>query len=402
MASKHPSNKLTALSVKKMSATGWHADGNGLYLVIESSGAKRWMQRLVIQGRRRDIGLGSVKIVTLEEARDCAVQYRRIARAGGDPVAERRKAIGSTLTFKETALKVHHLNLPTWDNEKHASQWLSSLENHVFPIIGNKAIGSITSSDIMKVLTPIWVNKPDTAKKIRQRLRTVVKWARAQGHFTGDDPIEIAEAALPKVKQAANHFKSAPFTNIPSIFDQIEQSKLYPSTKFAVQLLILTACRTTEVRESTWDEIDFENKLWRIPAKRMKMNSPHNIPLSDGAIAVLKKAQDLRNDNPLIFPSPLNNRALSSNALLHALQKRLKIDATIHGMRSAFKDWVAETTNYPNEVSEMALAHSISNQTEAAYRRGELLGKRRSMMQDWSDFVQGTEEKVVTLVRVQA
>ena len=183
-----------------------------------------------------------------------------------------------------------------------------------------------------------------------------------------------------------------------SIFDQIEQSKLYPSTKFAVQLLILTACRTSEVRESTWDEIDFENKLWRIPAKRMKMNSPHNIPLSDGAMAVLKKAQDLRNDNPLIFPSPLSNRALSSNALLHALQKRLKIDATIHGMRSAFKDWVAETTNYPNEVSEMALAHSISNQTEAAYRRGELLGKRRSMMQDWSDFVQGTEEKVLTLV----
>ena len=272
----------------------------------------------------------------------------------------------------------------------------------MFPIIGNKAIGSITSSDIMKVLTPIWVNKPDTAKKIRQRLRTVVKWARAQGHFTGDDPIEIAEAALPKVKQAANHFKSAPFANIPSIFDQIEQSKLYPSTKLAVQLLILTACRTTEVRESTWDEIDLENKLWRIPAKRMKMNSPHNIPLSDGAMAVLKKAQDLRNDNPLIFPSPLSNRALSSNALLHALQKRLKIDATIHGMRSAFKDWVAETTNYPNEVSEMALAHSISNQTEAAYRRGELLGKRRSMMQDWSDFVQGTEEKGVTLVREQA
>ena len=388
--------------MKKTSATGWHADGNGLYLVIESSGAKRWMQRLVIQGRRRDIGLGSVKIVTLEEARDCAVQYRRIARAGGDPVAERRKAIGSTLTFKETALKVHHLNLPTWDNEKHASQWLSSLENHVFPIIGNKAIGSITSSDIMKVLTPIWVNKPDTAKKIRQRLRTVVKWARAQGNFTGHDPIEIAEAALPKVKQSTNHFKSAPFASIPLIFNQMERSKLNPSAKFSVQILILTACRTTEVIESTWDEIDFKNKLWRIPAKRMKMNSPHNIPLSDGAMAVLKKAQDLRTDSHLIFPSPLSNRPLSSNALLHALQKRLKIDATIHGMRSAFKDWVAETTNYPNEVSEMALAHSISNQTEAAYRRGELLDKRRSMMQDWSDFVQGTEEKVVTLVREQA
>ena len=385
-----------------MSATGWHADGNGLYLVVESSGAKRWMQRLVVQGRRRDIGLGSVNIVNLDDARETALRFRRIARSGGDPIAERRKAIGSTLTFKEATLKVHSLNLPTWKNEKHATQWLSSLDNHVFPFIGHLAIGSITSADIMTVLSKIWVEKPDTAKKIRQRLQLVMKWARAQGHFTGEDPIQIAEAALPKIKQLNNHLKSVPFDNIPSIFDQIEQSSLFLSTKLSLQFLILTACRTSEVRESTWDEIDFENKLWRIPAKRMKMNSPHNIPLSDGAMAVLKKAQDLRNDNPLIFPSPLSNRPLSSNALLHALQKRLKIDATIHGMRSAFKDWVAETTNYPNEVSEMALAHSISNQTEAAYRRGELLGKRRSMMQDWSDFVQGTEEKVLTLVREQA
>ena len=385
-----------------MNAAGWHADGNGLYLVIESSGAKRWMQRLVVQGRRRDIGLGSVNIVSLDDAREIAFRFRRIARSGGDPIAERRKAIGSTLTFKEATLKVHSLTLPTWNNEKHAKQWLSSMENHAFPYIGNIAIGSITSTDIMTVLSKIWVDKPDTAKKIRQRLQLVVKWARAQGHFTGEDPIEIAEAALPKVKQPNNHFKSVPFDSLPSIFDQIEQSSLFPSTKLALKFLLLTACRTTEVRESTWDEIDFENKLWRIPAKRMKMNSPHNIPLSDGAMAVLKKAQHLRNDNPLIFPSPLSNRALSSNALLHALQKRLKIDATIHGMRSTFKDWVAETTNYPNEVSEMALAHSISNQTEAAYRRGELLGKRRSMMQDWSDFVHGTEEKVVTLVREQA
>ena len=385
-----------------MNAAGWHADGNGLYLVIESSGAKRWMQRLVVQGRRRDIGLGSVNIVSLDDAREIAFRFRRIARSGGDPIAERRKAIGSTLTFKEATLKVHSLTLPTWNNEKHAKQWLSSMENHAFPYIGNIAIGSITSTDIMTVLSKIWVDKPDTAKKIRQRLQLVVNWARAQGHFTGEDPIEIAEAALPKVKQPNNHFKSVPFDSLPSIFDQIEQSSLFPSTKLALKFLLLTACRTTEVRESTWDEIDFENKLWRIPAKRMKMNSPHNIPLSDGAMAVLKKAQHLRNDNPLIFPSPLSNRALSSNALLHALQKRLKIDATIHGMRSTFKDWVAETTNYPNEVSEMALAHSISNQTEAAYRRGELLGKRRSMMQDWSDFVHGTEEKVVTLVREQA
>jgi len=357
------------------------------------------MQRLVVQGRRRDIGLGSVNIVSLDDAREAALRFRRIARSGGDPIAERRKAIGSTLTFKEAALKVHSLTLPTWDNEKHTKQWLSSLENHVFPFIGNIAIGSITSTDIMTVLSKIWVDKPDTAKKIRQRLQLVVKWARAQGHFTGEDPIEIAEAALPKVKQPNNHFKSVPFDSIPSIFDQIEQSSLFPSTKLALQFLLLTACRTLEVREATWNEIDFEQEIWCIPAERMKTGSPHNVPLSIQALEILKKARELQTDNDLIFPSPVNNAALSSNALLHALQKRLKIDATIHGMRSSFKDWASETTNYSNEVSEMALAHIVSNKVEGAYRRGDLLEKRRWLMQDWSNFVSSSEEKTVQLLR---
>jgi len=397
LAQKHPSNKLTALTVKKLNKAGWHADGNGLYLVVESSGAKRWMQRLVVQGRRRDIGLGSVNIVSLNDARETALRFRRIARSGGNPIAERRKAIGSTLTFKEATLKVHSLNLPTWKNERHATQWLSSLDNHVFPFIGHLAIGSITSADIMTVLSKIWVEKPDTAKKIRQRLQLVMKWARAQGHFTGEDPIQIAEAALPKIKQLNNHFKSVPFDNIPSIFDQIEQSSLFLSTKLSLQFLILTACRTSEVRESTWEEIDFEQKIWRIPAERMKMKIQHNVPLSSGALDVLRKARDIQTDSGLIFPSPMNNRALSSNALLHALQKRLLVDATVHGMRSAFKDWVSETTNYPNEVSEMALAHAVANKIEAAYRRGDLLDKRRSMMQDWGDFVTDGEQKIIKL-----
>ena len=399
MAQKHPSNKLTALSVKKLNKAGWHADGNGLYLVIESSGAKRWMQRLVVQGRRRDIGLGSVNIVSLDNAREAALRFRRIARSGGDPITERRKAIGSTLTFKEATLKVHILNTPTWNNEKHANQWLSSMENHALPYIGHLPIGNITPSDIMTVLSKIWVDKPDTAKKIRQRLRAVIKWARAQGLFTGDDPVEIAEAALPKVKNKANHFKSAPFANIPAIFKQVAQSSLFPSTKLAVQFLILTACRTTEVREATWNEIDLEQKLWCIPAERMKTGSPHNVPLSIQALEILKKARELQTDNDLIFPSPVNNAALSSNALLHALQKRLKIDATIHGMRSSFKDWASETTNYSNEVSEMALAHIVSNKVEGAYRRGDLLEKRRWLMQDWSNFVSSSEEKTVQLLR---
>jgi integrase len=390
-------HKLNAMQVKKLSSPGRYADGNCLYLTISESGSKSWLLRIVVRGRRRDMGLGSVDLVSLEEARDLARQYRRIARSGGDPLLDRQALRGQLISFREAAVQVHELNVPSWGNDKHASQWLSSLEIHVFPIIGSMPVSQITSADVLKVLAPIWIEKADTAKKIRQRLRMIIKWARAQGYFTGDDPVELAEQALPKVKASGAHFRSVSYDDLPEIIDRLHASSVSLATRLALEFLILTASRTTEVLEAHWSEIDLDKKLWVIPAERMKASRDHEVPLTERMIEILQTAAELKLDNGLIFPSALNGKAMSNNTLRLALQKRLGVDATVHGMRSAFKDWAAETTTYPNEVSEMALAHSIGSKVEAAYRRGNLLTKRRQMMADWDAFLTGKDRKVIQL-----
>ena len=388
------SNRLTALKVKKANAKGRYPDGNCLYLVVGDSGAKHWLLRIVVRGKRRDMGLGSASLVDLEEARDLARRYRKIAREGGDPAQERR---GLFVSVKDAALKVHALNAPSWSNEKHSDQWISSLERHVFPMIGDTAISEVTSSDILRVLSPIWVEKSDTAKKIRQRLRMVIKWAKAQGYYEGEDPVELAEQALPRIKPSGEHFKSASYEELPQIVNQLQSSQVSLPTRLALEFLILSACRTTEVLEAHWSEIKLDKRLWVIPAERMKASKPHEVPLTDRMMDLLEVAGSLKLDNGLIFPSQINGKALSNNTLRLALQKRLKVDATVHGMRSAFKDWAAETTGYANEVSEMALGHAISSKVEAAYRRGNLLTKRKQMMADWADYVAGKQNKVISL-----
>jgi len=222
MMARHPSNKLTALAVKKQTTPGRYCDGNGLYLVVDPSGAKRWLQRLSIQGKRCDLGLGSTRLVSLDDAREQALINRRVARAGGDPVAERNHEMGLSMPFKDATIEVYKANLPVWGNEKHAKQWLATMKNHVFPKIGAKPIGSIQSTDILAVLEPIWTSKPDTAKKIRQRLNMVINWARGKRLYTGDDPIKMAELSLPKTKQSNNHFKSLNYDEMPSLFEEIE------------------------------------------------------------------------------------------------------------------------------------------------------------------------------------
>ena len=391
------SNRLTALKVKKANAKGRYPDGNCLYLVVGESGAKHWLLRIVVRGKRRDMGLGSASLVDLEEARDLARRYRKIAREGGDPIQERQRGRGLFVSVKDAALKVHTLNAPSWKNEKHSDQWISSLERHVFPMIGDTAISEVTSADILRVLSPIWVEKSDTAKKIRQRLRMVIKWAKAQGYYEGEDPVELAEQALPRIKPSGEHFKSASYEELPQIVSQLQSSQVSLPTRLALEFLILSACRTTEVLEAHWSEIKLDKRLWVIPAERMKASKPHEVPLTDRMMDLLEVAGSLKLDNGLIFPSQINGKALSNNTLRLALQKRLKVDATVHGMRSAFKDWAAETTGYANEVSEMALGHAISSKVEAAYRRGNLLTKRKQMMADWADHVAGKQNKVISL-----
>ena len=399
MTKKHPNNELTALKVRKLDIPGRYADGNNLYLEIDKSGARRWTLRVTVLGRRRDMGLGGVSTVSLEEARELAYQYKKIARSGGDPILERQKNKGLQTTLIHCAKKVHQINLPTWKNQKFAKQWFSSLEHHVFPTIGKLPISQVTSADILRVLTPIWNTKGDTAKKIKQRLRMIIKWARAQGYFQGDDPVELAEQALPKQLKSDDHHKSLEFEKLPEMISNLRKSKISLPTKLALEFTILSACRTNEVLNAKWEEIDLTKLVWSIPSERMKGGKVHQVPLTDRMTVILNDCKKLKTNNDLLFPSEINGEALSNNTMRLALKKRLKIDATVHGMRSSFKDWASETTNFANEVSEMALAHTISNKTELAYRRRTLIEKRRQLMQRWSDYLNNKEGEVIELYK---
>ena len=399
MTKKHPNNELTALKIKKLTIPGRYADGNNLYLEVDKSGARRWTLRVTILGRRRDMGLGGISTVSLEEARELAYQYRKIARSGGDPILERQKNRGLQTTLIYCTKKVHEINLPTWKNQKFAKQWLSSLEHHVFPTIGKLPISQVTSADILRVLTPIWNTKGDTAKKIKQRLRMIIKWARAQGYFQGDDPVELAEQALPKQLKSDDHHKSLEFEKLPEMISNLRKSKISLPTKLALEFTILSACRTSEVLNAKWEEIDLTKLIWSIPSERMKGGKVHQVPLTDRMTVILNDCKKLKTNNDLLFPSEINGEALSNNTMRLALKKRLKIDATVHGMRSSFKDWASETTNFANEVSEMALAHTISNKTELAYRRRTLIEKRRHLMQKWSDYLNNKEGEVIELYK---
>ena len=390
--------KLSDLIVKKINNPGRYGDGNNLYLVVDHKTSKRWVIRLTINGKRRDMGLGSAFNFNIREARELATHYIKLAKQGIDPIQDRLKEKGLETTFKECVYKVHELNKPTWKTEIIGTQWINSFIHHVFPKIGHMAISEITSADIMKILTPLWNTKHDTAKKLKQRLRVVFKWSKAQGLYTGDNPVELAEMALPKVKSSQRHFTSLPYNQLPGLIDQLKESSISLSNKLAIEFTILTACRTNEVLKANWNEIDLENKLWIIPKERMKALREHMVPLSDRAFDILKNAKKVYSKSDYVFPSELNpNKPLSNNTMLFAIQKRLNINATMHGMRSSFKDWASETTNFGNEVSEMALAHNITNKVEAAYRRGNLLQKRRELMQSWDNFLQGNEIKVITI-----
>ncbi|MDC3095778.1 tyrosine-type recombinase/integrase [Alphaproteobacteria bacterium] len=391
-------NKLTSLALKKITQPGRYSDGNNLYLKVEETGSRRWILRLSINGKRRDMGLGSFSFINLNDARELAEKYNKLAKSGIDPVQERLKEKGLSITFKECVYKVYALNKPTWKTELLGRQWINSFEHHVFPTIGHLSISQVSSADIMNVLTPLWNSKHDTAKKLKQRLRVIFKWSRAHGYFTGDNPVELAEMALPRVKSTKRHFTSLPYDQLPDFIYKLRNTSISLINKLAIEFTILTACRTSEVLRAKWDEINLNNKVWTIPKDRMKTNREHLVPLSDRSILILKEVAKYKSDINYIFPSEVNvNKPLSNNTMLFAIQKRMGLNVTVHGMRSSFKNWASETTHFPNEVSEMALAHSIHNKVEAAYRRGNLLEKRRLLMQCWSDYLNKANAEVIKL-----
>ena len=384
---RHPEKALTAVQVRALKTPGRFADGHGLYLVVDPSGAKRWLLRIMVQGKRRDIGLGSLGLVSLAEAREKALAYRKVAREGGDPLANRRKAEVTIPTFSEAAEKVHAEHKATWRNPKHAAQWLNTLRTYANPHFGSKRVDQIETPDVLRALAPIWLTKGETASRVRQRIGTVLDWAKAAGHRSGDNPVEGVTRGLPKQGEREEHHAALPYSEVPVFVARLRaMSGQGDIGRLAFEFLILTAARTSEVLGANWSEIDMAKALWTVPAARMKAGREHRVPLSERAVEVLTKAKALGAGSLLIFPGRSGTKPLSNMVFLMAL-RRMNVPITAHGFRSSFRDWAAEATNLPSEVAEMALAHTIENRVEAAYRRGDLLAKRHDLMKQWSAYV---------------
>lgn len=393
----HPYKALNAVRVNN-AKPGRHADGNGLHLVVDDSGAKRWLLRIVIQGHRRDIGLGSVKLVSLAEARDLAADMRKIARQGGDPLAERRKARRVVPTFEEAARACYAEHQSTWKNAKHAAQWLTTLETYAFPGLGTVLVDQVGTPEVREVLIPIWLEKPETARRIRQRIGTVMDWATAKGHRAGENPVRSVGKGLPRQPGKNGHFDAMPYAEVPGFIAKLKAGPAGEPVKLAFEFLVLTAARTGEVIGARWSEIEFEAHTWTVPGERMKAGRPHVVPLSGRAVAILERARELRSStdpDAYVFEGRKGG-GLSQMVFLMTL-RRMGVDATAHGFRSAFRDWAAERTNAPREVCEAALAHVVENKVEAAYRRSDLLDRRRDLMARWASFCADEGAAVVEL-----
>ncbi len=384
----HREKRLTAATVRALKKPGLHGDGNGLYLKVDPSGAKRWIQRLVIEGKRRDIGLGSTSVISLAEAREKALENRKLARAGGDPLAAKKRS-KEVMTFKAAAENVHELSKPTWRNEKHGDQWINTLTTYVFPSFGSKRIDTVTGADVHRVLSAIWSSHPETARRVKQRIGTVFKWAMAQGWRT-DNPAETISKALPKHDGSnVKHHKALPYGAVAPALRAIRASGAGMSTKLAFEFLALTVTRSGETREAVWSEFDIEAATWTIPAARMKTKKIHRIPLAPRCLAILAEARTLKREcDDFVFPGTKDERPLS-DMTLSKLMKELGLPAVPHGFRTSFRVWAGEQTNYSHQVVEFALSHVIKDKAEAAYARTDLLEKRRPLMNDWSDYLKG-------------
>jgi integrase len=385
----HQEKRLTALHLRKP-APGRHADGNGLYLEVEPNGAARWMQRLVIQGKRRDMGLGGLSLVSLAEARDKALENRRIARAGGDPIARARaaKAMDADKTFRDAALECHAMRAKKWRNEKHAGQWLSTLEAYAFPTLGNMRVSAIGSADVMAVLTPIWTDKPETARRVRHRVGLVLDYARAKGWRAEGSPTQELSRALPKMARIKRHQPAMPYAEVPGFIAALRASDSREVTKDALEFLIICAARTGEVLGARWSEIDLAKAVWTVPGDRMKAGKPHAVPLTQRAVDILSARKEAHSGvGGYVFESK-PGKPLSQQALLMVM-RRMKLDYVPHGFRSSFRVYAAEKSNLPREVAEAALAHSVGNAVEAAYRRTDLFEKRRKLMTAWTAWCGG-------------
>jgi len=384
---------LTATAVKATKAAGRYGDGDGLYLVVGKSGSRSWMVRVQKDGRRRDIGLGSAKKVSLAIARDRAAIVRSQVELGIDPIAERRKSAGIP-TFREAAALVYAEQRKAWKNKKHNAQWISSLEAYAFPAIGDRAVNQIDGPAVRDILAAIWLTKNETATRVRQRINTIVDWAVAKGYRDAPLSMAIINKSLPKVpKGQKKHFAAMPYSDVPEFTGMLREKNSIGA--LALRTVILTAARSGEVRLATWGEIDFEAATWTIPAERMKAGREHIVPLSPAALELFQAVKGHRiAGSDFVFQGTKKGKPLSDMTLTKILRDQ-GLPFTVHGFRSSFRDWVGEETSFAGDVAEMALAHTIKDKTEAAYRRGSMFDKRRILMDGWADYCVGSNRSNV-------
>ena len=379
-------NKLTALEVARRKKPGRYSDGYGLWLQISSSGTKAWLFRYMIDGRARHMGLGPLHTVSLAEARTRARQARQLILDGKDPIEvkyearDARRSPGA-MVFKEAARRFIEVHDPTWRSPRHRQQWRNTLLRDHASSLANRPISAIDGALITSTLAPIWTRTPETAKRVKQRIERVVQWVR--------DGMPVPNGTVER-----RHHEAMPFVDLPALMRELR--RIDSVSARALEFAILTGARTSEILKATWEEIDTKTKVWTIPAERMKANKLHRVPLSDRAAEILKRLP--RDDSGFVFAGSRVGHSLAANSLLKLLQ-RLRPAVTVHGLRSSFRDWAGDRTAFPRDVIEMALAHTIKDKSEAAYRRGDALEKRRKLMEAWALYCSApaTSGKVVVL-----
>ena len=402
MGINHTRERLNATKLGGKLKPGRHPDGGNLFLVVKPSGARSWMLRLTVQGserdakgklKRRDVGVGSYHHVTLAEAREIARQYTRAASEGRDPMAEFRTKQNTKPmpTFAVIAEEFLAAADKTGRHDKYREQRRASIVNHAFPVLGQMPIDTIRQQDVLKVLGPIWIEKEETARRLKQRLGAIFDWAKAHGHRTGDSPMSGVSLGLPKQDGNVEHMASLPHQRVAEFIRALHASSSDAGTRLCFEFMTLTAARPGEARNARWDEIDVEKKLRTILKGRMKAGVEHVIPLSPRALKIVQEAMALKRDgNPLLFPAR-SGKPLS-DATLAKLARSLGFGhLTAHGFRSTFRNWASELTNFPREAVERALAHGVADDVEAAYLRTDLRERRRALMDEWARYVTGVE-----------
>ena len=391
----------SARSVETVTEIGYHRCDRGLYLQVAGSGTKSWLFRYKspVTGKQREMGLGSLNLVSLASARDIAVECRRQVLSGLDPLEERGRVKrvrlleqARSITFQEAAEQCIASKKPEWKNAKHAQQWANSLTTYAYPVFGTLSVSDLDTDLVLKAIEPIWISKAETASRVRQRIETVWDWARARKYVEGENParlrghIDKILAKTAKVKRVKHH-AAVPYKQIATFIIKLRGRK--GSSALAMEFMILTAARTGEVRGARWQEIDFTTKVWTIPADRMKAGKEHRVPICKRALEILNSIKSNRNPDEFVFPGWKTGTGLSDGAMLALLRKMDEGPYTPHGFRSTFRDWAAEEAHqFSNETIELALAHTIKNKAEAAYRRGDQLERRRELMQTWDTLIE--------------